>query len=37
MRYNNLRDLTAKMLAEVCRDTNIEAKLTTLMVEELDR
>ena len=36
MRYNNLRDLTAKMLAEVCRDTNIEPKLTALMVEELE-
>ena len=36
IRHNDLRDLTAKMLSEVCKDTEIEPKLTTLTEKELD-
>ena len=35
IRHNGLRDLTAKMLSEVCKDTEIEPKLTPLTSEEL--
>ena len=36
IRHNDLRDLTAKVLSEVCKDTEIEPKLTTLTGKELD-
>ena len=36
IRHNDLRDLTAKMLSEVCKDTKIERKLTQLTGEEID-
>ena len=35
IRHNNLRDLTANMMSEVCRGTKIEPKLTPLSGEEL--
>ena len=35
IRRNDLRDLTANMLSEVCRDIEIEPKLTPLTCEEL--
>ena len=35
MRHNDLRDLTAKMMSEVCKDTKIKSKLTRLSREEL--
>ena len=36
IRHNNLRDLTAKILSEVCKDIEIESKLIPLTGEELD-
>ena len=33
--YNDLRDLTANMMSEACKDTEIEPKLTPLSGEEL--
>ena len=30
IRHNNLRNLTANMMSEVCKDTEIEPKLTPL-------
>ena len=36
IRHNNLRDPTAKMSYEVCRDTEIEPKLTPLTGEDPD-
>ena len=36
VRYNDLRDLPANMLSEVCKDIEIEPKLTPLTGEELD-
>ena len=33
--HNDLRDQTANMMSEVCKDTNIEPKLTLLSGEEL--
>ena len=35
LRYNDLRDLTANMIPEACKDTEIEPKLTPLSGEEL--
>ena len=35
IRHNDLRDLTATMMSDVCKDTKIEPKLTPLSVEEL--
>ena len=35
IRYNDLRDLTANMMSETCKDTEIEPKLTLLSAEEL--
>ena len=35
IRHNNLRNLTANMMSEVCKDTQIEPKLTPLFGEEL--
>ena len=35
IRHNDLRDLTANMTSEVCKDTEIEPKLTPLSGEEL--
>ena len=35
IRHNDLRDLTANMMSEVCKDTGIEPKLTPLSGEEL--
>ena len=34
-RHNNLRNLTANMMSEVCKDTEVEPKLTPLSGEEL--
>ena len=34
-RHNDLRDLTANMMSEVCKDTEIKPKLTPLSGEEL--
>ena len=34
--YNNLRDLTVKIFPQVCKDREIEPKLTPLTGEELD-
>ena len=36
IRHSDLRDLTANMLSEVCKDIEIEPKLTTLTGKELD-
>ena len=33
IRHNELRDLTANMMSEVCKDTKIEPKLTPLFEE----
>ena len=33
--HNDLRDQTANMMSEVCKDTKIEPKLTLLSGEEL--
>ena len=35
IRHNNLRDLTANMMSEVCKDTEIEPKLPPLSGEQL--
>ena len=35
LRYNDLQDLTANMMSEACKDTEIEPKLTPLSGEEL--
>ena len=35
IRHNDLRDLTANMVSEVCKDTEIEPRLTPLSGEEL--
>ena len=35
IRHNDLRDLTANMMSEVCKDTEVEPKLTPLSGEEL--
>ena len=35
IRDNNLRDLTARIVSEVCKDTEIEPKLLPLSGEEL--
>ena len=35
VRHNDLRDLTANMLSEVCKDIEIEPKLTPLTGEVL--
>ena len=35
IRHNDLRDLTAIILSEVCKDTEIEPKLLPLSGEEL--
>ena len=35
IRHNDLRDLTANMLSEVCKDVEIEPKLTRLTGKEL--
>ena len=35
IRYNDLRDLTANMMSEACKDTEIEPKLTPSSGEEL--
>ena len=35
IRHNDLRDLTANMLSEVCKDVEIEPKLTPLTGEVL--
>ena len=35
IRHNNLRDLTANMISEVCKETKIEPKLSPLSGEEL--
>ena len=35
IRQNDLRDLSANMKSEVCKDTEIKPKLTSLSVEEL--
>ena len=34
IRHNNLRDLTASIASEVCKDTEIEPKLLPLSGEE---
>ena len=34
IRHNNLRDLTASEISEVCKDTEIEPKLLPLSGEE---
>ena len=36
IRHNDLRDLTANMLSKVCKEIEIEPKLTPLMGEKLD-
>ena len=36
IRHNDLRDLTANMLSEVCKDTEIEPRLQTLTGEQLN-
>ena len=36
IRHNNLRDLNAKMLSEVCKEIEIKPKLTPLTGEQLD-
>ena len=36
IRHNDLRNLTANMLSEVCKDIKVEPKLTPLTGEELD-
>ena len=36
MRHNDLRDLTANMLSEVCKDIEVKPKLAPLTGEELD-
>ena len=36
IRYNDLRDLNAKMLSQVCKDIEIQPKLTPITGEELD-
>ena len=36
VRHNDLRDLTAKILSEVYKDTEIEPKLTPFTGETLD-
>ena len=35
MRHNDLRDLTANMMLEVCKDTKTKSKLTPVSGEEL--
>ena len=35
MRHNDIRDLTAKILREVCNDVEVEAKLIPLTGEQL--
>ena len=35
IRHNDLRDVTANMMSEVCKDTEIEPKRTPLSGEEL--
>ena len=35
IRHNHLRDLAANMMPEVCKDTEIEPKLTSLSGQEL--
>ena len=35
IRHNDLRDLTARIVLEVCKDTEIEPKLLSLSGEEL--
>ena len=35
IRHNDLRDLTARIISEVCKDTEIEPKLLPLCGEEL--
>ena len=35
IRHNDLQDLTANMMSEVCKDTKIKSKLTPLSGEEL--
>ena len=35
IRHNDLRDLTANMLSQVCKDVEIEPKLTPLAGKEL--
>ena len=35
IKHNDLRDLTANMISEVCKDTKIKSKLTPLSGEEL--
>ena len=35
IRHNDLRDLTARIVSEVCKDTEIEPKLLSLSGEEL--
>ena len=36
IRHTDLRDLTANMLSKVCKDREIEPKLTRLTGKELD-
>ena len=36
MRHNDLRDLTANMLSEVCKDIEVKPKLAPLTGEQLD-
>ena len=36
IRHNDLRDLTARILSEVCKDTEIESKLLPLSGENLN-
>ena len=35
IRHNDLRDITARIVSEVCKDTEIEPKLLPLSGEEL--
>ena len=35
IRHNDIRDLTAKILREVCNDVEVEAKLIPLTGEQL--
>ena len=35
IRHNDLQDLTANMMSEVCKDTKIKSKLTPLSGEDL--
>ena len=35
--HNDLRNLTPKILIEICKDTEIEPKVTPVTREELDR